>query len=89
MRLRKRLFIGAENFGGWENLYPVLITTMSMDMDYKLKLFHKLADVVDRAKTKTCVILLRYNVEKPESSFARVQIFAREKLDEKSQQNDV
>ena len=86
MRLRNQLVNAAENFAGEENLNPVLIPTMSKDMDEQLKLAHKVVDVVDRANRKICVTLLQYNVDKPESSHAQVQLLARKKKDEKFQQ---
>ena len=58
---------------------------MSKDMDEQLKLAHKLVDVVNRADRKICVTLLRYNVDKPESCYAQVRLFARKKEDEKFQ----
>ena len=84
MRLRNQLVNAAENFARKENFTPVLIPTMSMDE--QLKLAHKVVDVVDRTNRKICVTLLRYNVEKPESSFAHVRFLARKKEDEKLQQ---
>ena len=86
MRLRNQLVKSAENFAREENLTPVLILTMTRDMDEQLKLAHKVVDIVDRANTKNCVTLLRYNVDKPESSYAQVQLLARKKEDEKFQQ---
>ena len=86
MRLRNQLVNAAKNFGREENLTPVLIPTMSKDMDEQLKLAHKVVDVVDRAKRKICVTRLRYNVDKPESSYAQVQLMARKKEDEMFQQ---
>ena len=59
---------------------------MSNDMDEQLKLVHKVAVVVDRANKKICATLLRYDVDKPESSYARIRFFARKKEDEKFQQ---
>ena len=59
---------------------------MSRDTDEQLKLSHKVADVVDRANRKISVTLLRYNVNKPESSSCQVRLFARKKEDEKFQQ---
>ena len=47
MRLRNQLVNAAENFAKVENLTPVLIPTMSRDMDEQLKLAHKVVDVVD------------------------------------------
>ena len=71
MRLRNQLVNAAQNFPREENLIPLLVPT---GMDEHLKLAHKVFDVVDRANRKICVILLRYNVDKPESSYAQVQI---------------
>ena len=86
VRLRNQLLNGAENFAREENLTPVLIPTMSKDLDEQLTLGQKVVDVVDRANGKICVTLLRYNVDQLESSFAQVQLFARKKEDEKFQQ---
>ena len=86
MRLRNQLVNAAENFAREENLTPVLIPTMYRDMDEQLKLSHKVVHVVDRTNRKICVTLLRYNVDKPESSYAQFRLFAREKEDEKFQQ---
>ena len=85
MRLRNQL-VNAENFAREENLTPVLIPTMSKDIDEQLKLAHKVVDVVDRETRKIGVTLLRYNVDEPESSYAQVRLFARKKEDEKFQQ---
>ena len=86
MRLRNQLVYATENFARKENLTPVLIPTLSKDMDEQLKLAHRVVDVVDRVNRKICVTLLRYNVDKPESSHAQVRLFARKKEDEKFQQ---
>ena len=86
MRLRNQLANAAENFAREENLTPVLIPTMSRDMDEQLKLAHKVVEVVDPTNRKICVTLLRYNVDNPESSYAQVRLFARKKKDEKFQQ---
>ena len=84
--MRIQLINAAEHFAREEVLTPVLIPTMSKDMDEQLKLAHKVVEVVDRAHRKNCVTLLRYNVDKPESSYAQVQIFARKKEIKKFQQ---
>ena len=59
---------------------------MSRDMDEQLNVAQKVVDVVDRANRNIFVTLLRYNVEKPESSHAQVRLFARKKEGEKFQQ---
>ena len=86
MRLRNQLVNAAENFAREEKLIPVLIPTLSNDMDEQLKLAHEVVDVVDRANRNICVPLLRYNVDKPESSYAQVQFLARKEEGEKFQQ---
>ena len=72
MRLRNQLVNAAENFAREENLTPMLIPTISKGMVEQLKLAHKVVDVVDQANRKVCVTLLRYNVDKLESSYAQV-----------------
>ena len=86
MRLRNQLVNAAENFAREENLTAVLMPTMSKDMDEQLKLAHKVVHAVDRGNRKICVTLLRYNVDKPESSYAQVRLFARKKEDERFHQ---
>ena len=86
LRLRNQLVNAAENFAREDNLTPVLIPKMSKDLDEQIKLSHKVVDVVDRANRKICVTLLRYNVDKPESSYAQVRLFARIREGEKFQQ---
>ena len=54
-------------------------------MNGQLKLAHKVVDVLKRANRKIWVILLRYNVNKQESSHAQVQIIATNKEDVKLQ----
>ena len=83
--LRNQLVIAAENVAREENLSPVVIPTLSKPMVEQFKLAQKVFDVVDRANRKDCVILLRYSVEKPESSYAQVHLFEGKKEDEKIQ----
>ena len=85
MRLRNQLLIAAENFAGEKKLTSVLIPKLSKDMDEKLKLAHKVVDVVDRTNRKICLTLLWYDVDNLESSYAQVRLFARKKEDEKFQ----
>ena len=86
MRLSNQLVNAAENFAGEENLTWVLIPTVSRDIDEQLKLALKVVGVVARTNRKMCVPLLRYDMDKPESSFAQVELFARKEEDEKFQQ---
>ena len=86
MRFRNQLVNAAENFAEVENLMPVLIPTMSKGMDEQVKVAHKVVDVLDRANRKICVTLLRYNVDKPETSYAQLRIVTRRKEDENFQQ---
>ena len=86
MRLRNQFINVAKNFAREENFTPVLIPTMSKDMHEQPKVAHKAVDVVDLANREICVTLLRYNVDKPESSYVQDRLFARKKEDEKFQQ---
>ena len=86
MQLRNPPANPAKIFARKEILSPVLITTMSKNMDAQLKMAHKVVDVVDRANRKIYLKMLQYNVDKPESSHAQFQIIARRKEDEKFQQ---
>ena len=74
MQLRNPLVTAADNIAREKTLSPITIPTMSKDMDEQLKLAHKVVDEVDRANRKICVILLH------------IQLFARRKEEEKSQQ---
>ena len=86
MQLRCQLFIAADNLARAENLSRVRIPTTSKCMDEQLKLAQNIVDVVDRPNRKICVTQLRYIVHKPDSSYARVQLFAGRKEDEMFQQ---
>ena len=86
LRLSNQLAIAAEYIDREETLSPVLIPTMPKNRDEQLKLAHKLVDVVDRANREICLTLLGYILEKLESFYAQVQIFARKNEDEKFQQ---
>ena len=78
MRLRNQLINAAEDFAREENLTPVLIPTMSKEMNEQLKLAHNVDDVVDRANREFCVTRLLYIVDKPKSSYAQVPSFCKE-----------
>ena len=54
-------------------------------MEEQLKLVNKVIDVVDCLNSRICVTLLRYKVEKPESSYVRVRLFRRKTEEEKLQ----
>ena len=85
-RLRNQLVNAAENFAREENLTPVLIPAMSKGIDEQLNLAHKEVGVVGRANGRICVTLLLYKVDRTESSYAQVRLFARKMEDEKFQQ---
>ena len=67
MRLRNQFVIAAQNFAWGQSLSPVLIPTMSKDMDEQLKLAHKEVDVVDRPCRKICASLLLYTMDNLET----------------------
>ena len=86
MQLRNQLVIAAEHFAREDNLRPVVIQTLSEEVDEQLELDQKVVDVVHRANRKTCVTLLRYSVDQPESSYAQVHFYASKKVYDKFQE---
>ena len=86
IRQRNQLNVAADNFLREQNLSSVLQSTLSKDMEERLKLVHKVIDVVDRPNRRICVTLLRYKVDNPETSYAQVRLFGRKKEEEKFQQ---
>ena len=79
---RNQLVVAADNFLREQNLFPVLQSTLSNDMEEQLKLVHKVIDVVDCPNRRICVTLLRYKVDNPETSYAQVRLFGRKKEEE-------
>ena len=73
-----QLVIAAENFGREKNLFPVLKLTMSEDMVERIKLTHKVVDVMDLLHRKLCVTAA-VHVDKPESPYATVRVLAGKK----------
>ena len=55
-------------------------------MEEQLKLVQKMIDFVDRPNRRIYVTLLRYKVDKPQTSYAPVRLFGRKKEEEKFQQ---
>ena len=83
---RNQLVVAADNFLREQNLFPILKSTLSKNMEEQLKLVHKVIDVVDRPNRRICVTLLRYKVDNPETTYAQVRLFGRKKEDEQFQQ---
>ena len=83
---RNQLVLAADNFLREQNLSPVLPSTLSLDMEEQLKLVHKVIDIVGRPNRRSCVTLLRYKADNPETSYCQVRLFGRKKEEEKLQQ---
>ena len=86
IRLRNQLVVAVRHFSKEESLSPFQVKPLTKDMEEQLKLTHKVVEVVDRPHTKICVTKLRYNVEKPETSYVQVRLFGRRKDEEKFNQ---
>ena len=89
IRQRNQLLVAAVNFLREQNLSPVFQSTLSRDMEEQLKLVHKAIDVVDCPNRRTCVILLRNEMDNPHISYAQVRLFGRKKEEEKNSTNCV
>ena len=85
-RLRSQLVVAVRDFSKEENLAPVQGKLLAKDMEEQLKPSHKFVELVDRPHRKICVTMLRYNVEKPETSYVQVRLFGRRKDEEKFNQ---
>ena len=79
--LRNQLVVAVRDVSKEENLPPVQVK-LAKDMEEQLKLTHKVVEFVDRPHRKICVTMLRYNVEKPETSYVQVRLFGRKKDEE-------
>ena len=86
IRLRNQLVVAVRDFSKEENLLPVQVKLLVKDMEEQLKLIHKFGEVVNRAHRKICGTMLRYNAEKPETSYVQVRLFGRRKDEEKFNQ---
>ena len=79
IRLRNQLVVAVRDFSNEENLLPVQVKLLAKDMEEQRKLTHRVVEVVDWPHRKICVTMLRYNVEKPETSYDQVRLFGRRK----------
>ena len=86
VRLRNQLVVAVRDFSKEENLPSVQVKLLAKDMEEQLKFTHKVVEVVDRPHRKIYVTMLRYNVEKPETSYVQVRLFGRRKDEEKFNQ---
>ena len=86
IRLRNQLVVAVRDLSKEENLSPVQVKLLAKDMEEQLKLTHKFVKVVHRPHRKICVTMLRYNVEKPETSYVQVRLFGRRMDEEKLNQ---
>ena len=86
IRLRNQLVIAVRDISKEESLPPVQVKLLAKDMQEQLKLTHKVVEVVHRPHRKICVTMLRYNVQKPETSYVQLRLFGRRKDEEKFNQ---
>ena len=86
IRLKNQLVVAVSDFSKEENSPPVQVKLLAKDMEEQLKLTHKVVEVADRSHRKNCLTMMRYNVEKPETSYVQVRLFERRKDEEKFNQ---
>ena len=87
IRLRNQLVVAVRDLGKEEYLPPVEVKILKLqakDMEEQLKLTHKVVEVVDRPHRNICVTMLRYNVEKPETSYVKCDCLGEERTKKKS-----
>ena len=86
IRQRNQVVVAADNFRREQSLSPVSQCTVSKDMEEQLNFVLKVINVVDRPNRRICVTLLRYLVDNPETSYAKIRFFGRKKEEENIQQ---
>ena len=86
IRLRNQLVVAVRDFSTEESLPLVQVKLLAKDMEEQLNLTHRIVEVAGRPHRKICVTMLRYNVEKPETSFFQMRLFGRRKDEEKFNQ---
>ena len=86
IRLRNQLVVAVRDFSKEQNVSPMQAKLLAKDMEEQLKLTRKVVEVVDRPHRQFCVTMLRYSVEKPETSIVQVRLFGRRKDEEKFNQ---
>ena len=82
IRLTNQLVVAVRGFSKDENLPPSQVKLLAKDIEEQPKLRHKVVEVVVRPHRKICVTMLRYNMEKPETSYVQVRLFGRRKDEE-------
>ena len=85
-RQKNQLVVAADNFFRQQKLSPVFQPALSKYLEENLRLVHKVIDIVDGPNRKICVTLLRYTVDNPENSYAKVRLVGRKTEEEKLQQ---
>ena len=86
--LRSHLVVAVKDFSKEDNLPPVQVKLLAKQMEEQLKLTYKFVEVFDRTHRKNFMTLLRYNVEKPKTSYVQVRLFGKRKEEEKFNQID-
>ena len=86
IRLTNQLVVAFRDISKEENLPPVQVKLLAKDMEEQLKLTRKVVENNVRPRRKLCVTMLRYNVEKPKTSYVQVRLFAKRKEEEKFNQ---
>ena len=86
IRLRNQLVVAVKDFGKEEILPLLQVKLLAKEKEEQLKLTRKVLEFVVRPHRKICVTILRYNVEKPETSYVQVRLFGGKKQEEKFSQ---
>ena len=63
IRQKSQLVFAADNFLREQNMSPVFLSTVSKDMEERLKLVQNVIDIMDRPRRKIRVTLLLYKVD--------------------------
>ena len=83
---RNQLLVAIRDLSKEENLPPVQVKLLAKNLEEQLKFTHKIEEVVGQPHRNIYVTMLRYNVEKPQTSYVQVRLLGRRKNEEKFNQ---
>ena len=84
--LRNPIVLAVREFSTDETLKGVVTSPLSKDLDEQLKHVQKALTVVDRPKRKIIATMMKYCMDKPESTYVQLRLFARNSEHDKLQQ---
>ena len=84
--LQNLIVLAVREFSTDETLKEVVTSPLSKDLDEQLKHVQKAITIVDRPKRKIIATMVKYSMDKPESTYVQLRLFTRNSEHDKFQQ---